>query len=135
MIQQSLVPKPRERGDQSIIPMINIVFLLLIFFMIAGQITSLRWPDIELPQFSRGAQASAPALIISIDLSGQFKLGDEIVALADIPQAVAAWPVEQTLTVVADRDLSAGQLNELLVLLKKLGIARIALLTAPVAAV
>lgn len=128
----SLSPlKPRKRDDQSIIPMINIVFLLLIFFMIAGQISSLRWPEIDLPQFSLGVAATTPERLISISINGELRLNDTPIALTDVPQALADWPSDQGLTVVADRRLSAGRLNELLAELRKVGIAHIALLTAP----
>ena len=43
-----LTRKPPRSSDDGLIPMINIVFLLLIFFMIAGQIAQ-QEPNLQLP--------------------------------------------------------------------------------------
>ena len=41
--------KPNSNSDDNLIPLINIVFLLLIFFMVAGQMQKPLATDITLP--------------------------------------------------------------------------------------
>ena len=54
-----LTPRRRAASDDNLIPLINIVFLLLIFFMVAGQMqrpmaADIRLPDIDSQQPAQG---------------------------------------------------------------------------------
>ncbi len=54
-----LTPRRRPASDDNLIPLINIVFLLLIFFMVAGQMqrpmaADIRLPDIDSQQPAQG---------------------------------------------------------------------------------
>ena len=57
--------KPNSNSDDNLIPLINIVFLLLIFFMVAGQMQKPLATDITLP-VSQGVTAAAAPEISSL---------------------------------------------------------------------
>ncbi len=54
--------RTRSTSDSRLIPMINVVFLLLIFFMIAGQISALNPGAVQLPLASSGLPPPAAEL-------------------------------------------------------------------------
>lgn len=130
-----LIPhKAVKSGDQSIIPMINIVFLLLIFFMIAGQIKTQLWPQITLPE-AVAVSPLTPALInLEIDALGQLRLNQQSVAMQNLVTALT--PLlnsndDSRVSLVADKHLSAVQLNDVLVVVRSLGVVNVALITTP----
>lgn len=64
--------KPIEEPDLNITPLIDIVFLLLIFFMVSTTFKQEFEVSIELPQASAEAKLEAKMINISIDAKGQF---------------------------------------------------------------
>lgn len=52
-------PAPRRRPGESIVPMINVVFLLLIFFLMTAQFTPSEPFDVTVPQTSAGTTSTA----------------------------------------------------------------------------
>jgi biopolymer transport protein ExbD len=67
------VPTTSLRGvDVSVVPMINIVFLLLLYFLVAGRLTDSSGPALELPE-GGGARSPQPAtVVVHIDAEGRF---------------------------------------------------------------
>jgi biopolymer transport protein ExbD len=61
-------------------PMIDVVFLLIIFFMTVSQLNRNVLPSLKLPvsTVSDDAQASA-TFVLNIDSQGQFQVNDEVV--------------------------------------------------------
>ncbi len=96
--------RPRRIPADSAVPMINVVFLLLIFFMMAARIAPPLPQDLRLPQ----AQVdNAPPVDRSLSV-----LHDGTLAMAGATgdaawQALAALPARSQLTVHADADLPA----------------------------
>ncbi|MEX0693413.1 MAG: biopolymer transporter ExbD [Rhodospirillales bacterium] len=76
--------KPRRRPsdeDQRILPLINVVFLLLIFFMVAGQLSKTDRIRIDPPVSDSKKEAAEPPLQILIAPDGRIVLGGEDIAL------------------------------------------------------
>lgn len=73
MISTNLRPHRRRSPDVNITPLIDVVFLLLIFFMVSTTFDSYSELKIELPQ-ADGEQAAEEAQIIeiSIDREGRY---------------------------------------------------------------
>ena len=57
--------------DESMIPAINIVFLLLIFFMVAGQIEAQN-QDLLLPESNSASEGNKPKYFVEIDKHGRY---------------------------------------------------------------
>lgn len=75
--------KPRRRPadeDQRILPLINVVFLLLVFFMVAGQLTKTDAVKIEPPLSDSKKEVAEPPLQILIAADGRIVLGGTVIA-------------------------------------------------------
>lgn len=90
-----LVPPPSTSGkglldrvEDALLPLINLVFLLLIFFIVAGQLTNEPLP--ELPGAARQQQERAPEADLMVAADGQWKVQGKVLGeeqlLAALPQ-------------------------------------------------
>lgn len=74
-------------SDDGLIPMINIVFLLLIFFMVAGQISTITPTDLELPLSKSDAELDTTDTQIYIERDGSMLVNGSPV-LGSLEQAL-----------------------------------------------
>ncbi|MHB0776938.1 ExbD/TolR family protein [Halomonas sp. WWR20] len=73
--------RQREPVEVNLTPLIDVVFLLLIFFMVSTTFETRQALELELPQASQGASASTPEpLVLTIDAEGDYRLDDEPLA-------------------------------------------------------
>lgn len=83
---------PRTRrahhSDEAILPLTNVVFLLLIFFMLAGRLTSPRPFDVDPPQSASEATAEYQGLEVQIAANGNLALDGDAVALDILAERV-----------------------------------------------
>ncbi|MFP4603616.1 MAG: ExbD/TolR family protein, partial [Halochromatium sp.] len=73
-------PRPRSEQESSLIPLINIVFLLLIFFMVVGTITAPDAFPVDPPVSQQSRAEEADALQLLIDAEGRIALDGEVLA-------------------------------------------------------
>ena len=128
----SMTPqKKRSSDDSNIVPLINIVFLLLIFFMVAGQMRAGLAGDIKLPHSPLEAKLPANAIAIQIDRDGQTYLLGKSTRVSAIEQHLKELSSTQSLSIAlqADRGLKAADLDELLTVLRALDKVSISLYT------
>ncbi|AHF05094.1 biopolymer transporter ExbD [Marichromatium purpuratum 984] len=124
----------RPNGDDQLIPLINVIFLMLIFFMLAGRIAPSDPLEIEPPHSTEAPEALAPqpeqrTLLIAAD--GALALDGTALDTAALQQRLAAWHQavpNGELRIKADARLRSRQLQETLTLLRELGIEHITLL-------
>lgn len=127
-----IVPPPQSSRSQedSILPLINVVFLLLIFFVIAGAITRDAPFDLTLPTTTRTEARTTPAdKILSIAADGQMAFAGEPVEASELSETLSAWPQDKPLQIRADSGLKASKLTRLLGRLREAGITSVLLLT------
>lgn len=118
----------RQSGDDSLIPMINIVFLLLIFFMVAGQIKISANPAVLLPYSALGDTAKEQPWKIEVDRKNRLALNGTPVDIAQLDSALGELdPASARISLLADKRLTARQLDEILSLIRARGIARVSL--------
>ena len=105
------IDKGRMAGGLEMTPMIDIVFLLMIFFLVASKLDEDdRSIDVVLPQASAAQPLTARPreFVINIDRAGNYFAGARPVALADLQallqQAEADNPQRQTVVVRADEE-------------------------------
>ncbi len=109
---------PRRSASESVVPMINVVFLLLIFFMMSATIMPAPPFDVSLPE-TDAQIAVAGEMDIYVSASGEVSFQG---ALNDAAWAVlAAQPVVNTVTLRADADLSAQKLARVVSRLARIG--------------
>jgi biopolymer transport protein ExbD len=92
-------PEPSRRPE-AVLPMVNLVFLLLIFFLMVATIAPPRPVPVALPDAAEAEPAEAAERRVFLDADGEVH-GD-------------AGPVTGPVTVHADRDAPARRLAEVL---------------------
>ena len=125
--------RPKPDGDDQMLPLINLVFLLLVFFMLVGALTPPEAFELDAPRASRldPADAGNRSLILAAD--GRIGLGRAVFAADELPARAAAWQREhpgQAMQVKADAALEAQQVVALLGVLHGAGVERVSLLAA-----
>lgn len=131
--QGSLRPGAQRKssGDENLIPLINIVFLLLIFFMVAGQIQPQDGSGIQ-PPIADSTEGDTPPIVdVQINRQNEIQLDGVAVSMSQLQSALAGerYATAEHLLIKADRDVKAADLGVLLEGLRTSGIASIRLLT------
>lgn len=103
--------RARSNGDEQLIPLINIVFLLLVFFMVAGQIAAPFNRQLELPGVAAGTPIENGPRVLEVDADGAVTLGEQPLPLEDISAAVEG---ASAVAVRADRRATAAMLQNVL---------------------
>ncbi len=119
--------------------MVDVVFLLIIFFMTTAQFSRLTRAEINLPK-ERGEQKETPeeaGIVINIGRDGELIISDRTVSLDELEAIVRdearqkdgddAVPVR--LLIRADRDADAEMFNRVVTLLTTLGVGEARLAT------
>lgn len=134
------IATPRHQGnpDDRLIPLINIVFLMLIFFMVAGHVTSQRLPgDVQLPNSTQVNPAQQGLHVLAVNARSELTLNQEPVtedALAQQLQKLMQDDPELTLQLCLDHALDAATLTPLLKQLRALGLHKVMLISSQVGA-
>lgn len=123
----------RPRGqDEPVLPLINIVFLLLIFFMVAGKLTSSDPFEVTPPDSAAEAlpDAEAPTLLLATD--GSLAFEGEVLDEAGLRAVLARLRDEgglERLRLRADAAADTPDVVALMALLRESGVERLHLLT------
>ena len=119
----------REYEDDGLLPLVNIIFLLLIFFMIVGVIEknivrdNMQLPKVELDKFE-----NKDITKIFYDADKNIFINDEIINIGDIGKKIKALKVTDVI-LVADKSLLISEINNVLLELNKNQIDNIKLLS------
>jgi biopolymer transport protein ExbD len=125
-------PDPRPANDDKLIPLINIVFLLLIFFMLAGALSRPDVLGVTPAESQSGLPATPDEAVLSVAADGRMALDGVAVGADQLSTRVRALQAERpelSLKLKADADLSADRLLPLLDELREAGVERLVLLT------
>lgn len=131
-----LVPPPSTSGkglldrvEDALLPLINLVFLLLIFFIVAGQLTNEPLP--ELPGAARQQQERAPEADLMVAADGQWKVQGKVLGEEQLLAALPQPDDNHPLRIAADQSLTMSDLEALLSVLEQGGYTEVLLLTEP----
>lgn len=122
---------PGREDEANLIPLINVVFLLLIFFMLAGRFAPSEPTDLT-PLQSDSPQGAQPTTrVILIDRAGQMTMNGDPFNEETLAERFAERQPEDTppLQIKADAALDAMRLIGLLERLQAAGVEQIDLLT------
>ncbi|MBK0326240.1 biopolymer transporter ExbD [Rhodobacteraceae bacterium F11138] len=119
----------RRPGGESIVPMINVVFLLLIFFLMTSQVAPPDPIEITAPQSGSGGEPVAEAKLY-LDAEGVPYFGD-ISGDAVFEALTAEVQQDQRVLLAADRQVEAAKLAALMRRLAGAGLSRIELIVSP----
>lgn len=119
-----------ERVEDSLLPLINLVFLLLMFFIVAGQLTDTVLP--ELPEMTAENTDEQPEADLVVNEQGQYLVANEPVTREALAEVLPA-PDEamEPLRVGAAGVTAMNDLEELFRALEELGYSEVILLTEP----
>ena len=104
--------RPSERSDLDISPLIDVVFILLIFFMVSTTFIKDTQLDLQRPSAQSGAKANSQALRVVLDQKGQIFVDETPVKPWMVQTRVRQHlreSTESTVLVVADRRVIADE--------------------------
>jgi biopolymer transport protein ExbD len=131
--------RPQYGDDERILPLINVVFLLLIFFMLAGKLAASDPFKVEPAHSASEGPVTAQDILVLVGADGRLALDDAIMDEAGLKAAVAGlMPKEKDaghpprVRLKADGRAPATRVVAVMELLRSAGVQKVDLLTVPV---
>ena len=120
----------RRRPDiEPVLPLINVVFLLLIFFMVAGQLAPGLPANVTPPESSAAAADSDEPIRLVVDQHGNLFWQDEPMAIADMPDRLDGLRKDRPVQLLTDGKIPVVLLRPALEGLRNAGITDVLLVT------
>ncbi|MCG8544909.1 MAG: biopolymer transporter ExbD [Alphaproteobacteria bacterium] len=126
-------PRPKN-DDERILPLINVVFLLLIFFMLAGKLAAVDPIAVKPPRSESENPTDARELVIVMSADGRLAFDGAFIEETDLKAAVAGkLRVEPPPRVWLKADSGTESIKAIgiMEILRKAGVERLKLLTVP----
>ena len=118
----------KNYSDENLLPLVNIIFLLLIFFMLAGVIAKQKeMYDVNLASAIIDEYVEQDKHILFIKSNGQIIFNDEAVSLKALDKKLNSIDSEDII-IAADKFVTTGKLNNILIKLNKNKISNIKIL-------
>ena len=102
-----------QQVELNVIPLIDVVFFLLVFYVISTSFTTENTVQIERPQSSQAATSDIPAVQVAITAVGEILVGSRTVTMPDLSSGVAtelARTGVARVVLIADRSVPTGTL-------------------------
>ena len=130
-IQRRSIKKARIE----IIPMIDTIFFLLVFFMISTlSMTQFKGMPVNLPKANSGQQAPSESAAITIDNNGRLFLNQQVTDEATLAEALRQQLVknpEMLVVINADDGVPHGQVVEVMDIARSAHVAKMAIAVKP----
>lgn len=115
--------------NMNVIPLVDVMLVLLIFFMATASFTNAGSIDVKLPKAaSEAAMGEDKDLIVSIDTDGRIFVDQKTLSLEQLSEMVHAH-AGSTLVIRADEHSLHGRVVEVMDLAKRAGIQKLAIAT------
>ncbi len=118
--------------DDRIMPLINIVFLLLIFFLVAGVIKDVEPVEVDPPASIAEIESKNSDLTIFIAENGQLALDDDLlddtIFKTKLTAIITNHP-EKSVRIVADKNIDSTKVIDILETLRQAGSSQVKLTT------
>jgi biopolymer transport protein ExbD len=102
-----------QQVELNVIPLIDVVFFLLVFYVISTSFTTESAVQIDRPQSRRAATSDIPAIQVAVTAAGEILVGTRTLTLPDLSGGVAAELTRSGTTrvvLIADRSVPTGTL-------------------------
>ena len=120
----------RDYDDDGLLPLVNIIFLLLIFFMIVGVIEkSILKDNLDLPSVELDRFQNKEVIKIYYDKDKELFIDDKKINLNDI-STLLKTPDAANIVLIADKSLLVSDINKVLLVLQNNKINNIRLLSS-----
>ena len=112
----ALKPRARRTVDVAVVPMINIVFLLLLYFLVAGRLTQDSGPTVQLPLGGTDRNPAPITLTVHVTASDGISVNGQAMDEAALRRAFAAVARQPSHHVLirADAQASAQALHQIM---------------------
>ena len=118
-------------SENNMLPLVNIIFLLLIFFMIAGVIQKQKeLYEIDLGKATIDKYVEKKINTLFIDDDGSLIFNEQPIAFTDLKDVIAKLDEKAELMIAADKELTAFRLNKVLLVLANQDIKKLFIMTS-----
>lgn len=122
----SLINRKRKKPRIDVVPLIDVLMVLIIFFLVTMQFRDLRALNVKLPKIdTAGSNLISNELIVSISKEGEFYVNAKEVSIKKLTQllkATATLPKKPVILVVADEDVPLKHVTKVVDLCRKNGL-------------
>jgi biopolymer transport protein ExbD len=126
----SLAEPVRRRPDiEPVLPLINVVFLLLIFFMVAGQLAPSMPADLTPPASAVAEQDNREPIELVVEIDGTLFWRGDAVAPGSLPDRLDGIRKDRPVQLLTDGDIAVATLRPALQALRDAGITDVLLVT------
>lgn len=122
--------KPKVTID--ITSLVDVVFLLLIFFMVTSTFLELPGMKLDLPTAKTGRGQSAKELTLFLTKTGNILLDNESISIEELPQKLKISlkdRANKSLVLKGDKDVSYGRVVKVMDIAKEVGIQKLVMAT------
>ena len=131
-MERTTIEEDLEGERLNITPMIDCVFLLLIFFMVTTVFKQPHTLKVELPQARESTIVEEKKLVASVDRGGRLELNRQRLSLAELPSVLAREKEKTrslTLIIRTDKKTRHGVVMEVMEVAKALNVDKVVLAT------
>ena len=119
----------QKYNDDNLLPLVNIIFLLLIFFMLAGVIAKQKeMYDVDLASAVIDDYIEKDKHILFIKSNGEIIFNDEAITIKTLDEKLKSID-DKNIIIAADKLVTTGKLNNILIKLNKNKISSVTLLS------
>ena len=123
------IKRNKTNNEDNLLPLVNIIFLLLIFFMLAGVIAKQKeMHDINLASAVIEEYIEQDKNILFINSVGEIVFNDIPIAFSELDDKLKSTK-DKNIIIAADKNVTTGKLNKVLIQLSKNKITNVTLLT------
>ncbi|MGQ0528434.1 MAG: ExbD/TolR family protein [Panacagrimonas sp.] len=127
-----VLARSRRKSDEAMLPLINLVFLLMVFFMLVGGVAAPDALQVQPVQARQLNEAGADHLHLLVSHEGQLALGGRVFGIEQLRPQIEAWRQVhggRSLQLKADARAEAQLVVSLLEQLRSLGLEEVQVLT------
>ena len=131
----NLQPRRRQQPEINLTPLIDVVFLLLIFFMVSTTFRKEADLQIQLPEAAQQPVPLEHRLEVSVDAAGRYAVngqavaGDDVASLKQAMQQAVAEVDDLPLMIRADAQASHQSVVKIMDIAGQLGLKRLGIAT------
>ena len=119
----SIRSKSRKKPRIDVVPLIDVLMVLIIFFLVTMQFRDLRALNIKLPKIdTAGSNLMSNELVVSISQEGDFFINSKKVdfeKLAQVLKATSLLPQKPVILVVADENVPLRHVTQVVDICRK----------------
>ena len=122
----SLRPKRRNIPRVDVIPLIDVLMVLILFFLTSMQFQDLRALNVKLPKIdSAGSNKITNQLVVSVSKEGEYFLNgneDSLEKIGEVMKSSASLPRKPAVLVVADENVPLKYVTKIVDLCRESGL-------------